>query len=346
MKPPSDPGSSRFSTPLLVTCASPTPTSSSHSSSKPRNSSIRVLQDSNAIMKWADETYATDAGYIASSSSKNNNIIFPFEREKRTSTNPLLRALKLNDNADDDDERIGTTLYHDRQRVEELNKIFEKLGHFTRRLTYHHLLAREDADPALFLETAAANVGKNSLQFKLFQLFQSPITQYLIRGTGAKDAEKAHTQARKRIDELFDLADEICCNNSNSSSNSSSSSNGGSKGGGRASDYLVGGKFSAADITFATAAAPLLFVQPWEGYGAYVPQIEFLPDSLRDLVKQYRSHPSGQRALRMFRRHRGERQIPCNPPLPNQEPPHGILGGSDERGGGPGAGGGIGPGVV
>lgn len=63
-------------------------------------------------------------------------------------------------------------------------------------------------------------------------------------------------------------------------------------------DYIVGHRFTAADLSFACMAAPILCVQPWEGYGGYLPPVEDLPDELRTVVAAYRAHPAGQFAMR------------------------------------------------
>lgn len=100
-------------------------------------------------------------------------------------------------------------------------------------------------------------------------------------------------------------------------------------------DFIVpGDRLSAADISFAALAAPVLMVQPWEGYGGALPAIEKLPPDFQDLVRALRAHEAGQFAVRMFRTHRGERQIPCYPPLPG-----GSGSGSGGAGGGGGGGG-------
>jgi len=101
-------------------------------------------------------------------------------------------------------------------------------------------------------------------------------------------------------------------------------------------DFLLPGeRFTAADISFCALAAPVLMVQPWEGFGGALPPIDRLSDEFRSLVAQLRSHEAGQYAVRMFRTHRGERQIPGSPPLLT-EPPHGILGRAEDGEGLPG----------
>ncbi len=65
--------------------------------------------------------------------------------------------------------------------------------------------------------------------------------------------------------------------------------------------YLVGDAFSAADLTFACMAAPVL--APTE-YGSPLPRVDELPPALRELVEELRLHPAGAYALRLFREER------------------------------------------
>src|SRR5436305_8806466 len=65
--------------------------------------------------------------------------------------------------------------------------------------------------------------------------------------------------------------------------------------------YLCGERFSAADLTFASLAAPMLM--PPE-YGVPLPQPEELPVAMAATVRELREHPAGAYALRMFREER------------------------------------------
>jgi glutathione S-transferase len=66
--------------------------------------------------------------------------------------------------------------------------------------------------------------------------------------------------------------------------------------------YLVGDRFSAADLTFASMAAP--FLLPAE-YGTRLPDRDEAPPALKELVDAFRGHPAGVHGLRMFREERG-----------------------------------------
>ncbi len=61
--------------------------------------------------------------------------------------------------------------------------------------------------------------------------------------------------------------------------------------------YLVGDRFSAADLTFAALAAPC--VAP-PVYGTPLPQPDDMHDAMRAAVLRWRAHPAGAFALRMF----------------------------------------------
>ncbi len=65
--------------------------------------------------------------------------------------------------------------------------------------------------------------------------------------------------------------------------------------------YLCGECFSAADLTFASLAAPMLM--PPE-YGVPLPQPEDLPVAMAATVRELRTHPAGAYALKMFREER------------------------------------------
>jgi glutathione S-transferase len=65
--------------------------------------------------------------------------------------------------------------------------------------------------------------------------------------------------------------------------------------------YLVGGRFSLSDMSFANALGPL--VLPPE-YGGPLPTFDEMPPELQGVVKEMQSHPAGKFALRIYRDHR------------------------------------------
>lgn len=61
--------------------------------------------------------------------------------------------------------------------------------------------------------------------------------------------------------------------------------------------FLVGGRFSAADLSFAALAAPAL-APPI--YGTPLPQPADMSAEMAEAVLRWRSHPAGEFALRLF----------------------------------------------
>ncbi len=61
--------------------------------------------------------------------------------------------------------------------------------------------------------------------------------------------------------------------------------------------FLLGDRFTAADLTFAALSASVLMPH---GYGVELPPVEELPDGMREQVQEFREHPAGRFALRMF----------------------------------------------
>jgi glutathione S-transferase len=61
--------------------------------------------------------------------------------------------------------------------------------------------------------------------------------------------------------------------------------------------YLCGDRFTAADLTFAALAAPVLMPA---GYGVPLPAPDELPAHAAEVVRELRAHPAGAHALRMF----------------------------------------------
>ena len=65
--------------------------------------------------------------------------------------------------------------------------------------------------------------------------------------------------------------------------------------------FLVGDRFSAADLTFAALAASVVLP---EEYGVPLPQPEVLHEPLASGVRRFREHPAGAFALELFRTER------------------------------------------
>jgi glutathione S-transferase len=65
--------------------------------------------------------------------------------------------------------------------------------------------------------------------------------------------------------------------------------------------FLLGDRFTAADLTFAALSAAVLAP---EDYGVELPKLEELPSGMREQVEAWRRHPAGQFALRIYRKQR------------------------------------------
>ncbi len=77
--------------------------------------------------------------------------------------------------------------------------------------------------------------------------------------------------------------------------------------------YLLGDRFSAADLCFACSVAPALLVGPEEGYGGVLPPLDQAHPNARAFAQDLRASAAGEFAMRLFREERGERQILCKP---------------------------------
>ena len=199
-------------------------------------------------------------------------------------TTPVLVAGKrvLTDSTDilrfiDDEHAEGWRPYPTdsqlRVEAEELEEIFDtRLGPHTRRLAYYHLLQEN----RLFLASVLAGVG--GVERALFKGL-APAVKKLMR-IGMKINEEGAERSLGRVREVFDTVGELLAD-------------------GRS--YLVGETFSAADLTFAALAAPVLLPK---GYGSPLPSLDELSSELLALIEEFRSSPAGLFALRIYRDHR------------------------------------------
>lgn len=79
--------------------------------------------------------------------------------------------------------------------------------------------------------------------------------------------------------------------------------------------FLVGDRFTAADLAFACMLAPAILPSPAEGYGGYLPPPDRIAPPAAELAREIRDRPAGRFALRLFAEERGERQVPAKPLL-------------------------------
>lgn len=148
----------------------------------------------------------------------------------------------------------------------------EALGPYTRRLIYAHLL---DV-PALL--TPRPETGLSRWERQTVRWAGPLLRAVLRRGVGAVPARLP--RAIERVDNAFaEVGKRV------------------GEGG-----YLVGDRFTAADLTFAALAAPLLFPP---NYGSsWMPAFDVLPRGLRELIERLRATPAGRYALRLYQEER------------------------------------------
>jgi glutathione S-transferase len=166
-----------------------------------------------------------------------------------------------------------------RTEVEELVDRFDRrLGPATRRLAYFSVLG-DSSELRRVIEPRIPAVER-----VLFRAAEPAIVAFLRKGLRI-DAEGVR-RSEARVFEVFDEVETRLAR------------------GGR---YLVGDRLTAADLTFAALAAPVLL--PPE-YGWPLPSIERGPPALRALSKRFRARKAGGFALDLYHDERQRSGIP------------------------------------
>ncbi len=149
------------------------------------------------------------------------------------------------------------------------------LGPHTRRFIYHHLFENDLSLSDLFTQDVVARWQVRALRLIGPALKAAMVNDMAINARAAENSRKIFETEFERVAEL--LQD------------------------GR--QYLCGNAPSAADITFAALAAPVLL--PAE-YGAKLPDLKALrPDStIHAIVDGYRNTVAGSFAMRLYAKHR------------------------------------------
>ena len=171
----------------------------------------------------------------------------------------------------------------ERSEVQRLLELFDtRLGVASRLWLYTWVLD----DVPTFLALLGSGLGARGRR-ALGRLH--PVVRPLIRQAFGVRSD-ARPRAAERIEEVFAHADE-------------------QRGG---SAYLVGDRFTAADLTFAALGAPL--VAP-PSYGVALPPLDQVPEAFRSALERWRSTPSGAAILAVYERHRLEppRSTPTTP---------------------------------
>jgi glutathione S-transferase len=174
--------------------------------------------------------------------------------------------------------RIGAggpgPLFPDPAVRELVDRFGEELGPHTRLVGYWHAFRSRTAVRTL----AAKNVGPfQGLAFRAMAPFGKG---FIKRGLGVTDARCRDAMDRVRA-QLALVEDRLA-----------------------QGPYLVGGSFTAADLTFASLMAPVLLVSRAEGYGATLPDLDQFAADAREVVAEMRATRGGRFALDMFSRYR------------------------------------------
>jgi glutathione S-transferase len=163
----------------------------------------------------------------------------------------------------------------DAAEVERLVQLFDqKVGPATRRIAYFYLID----DLSAFARTALARSG--AVERAAFRVALPAIVQIIRRGLTIDEAGARRSE--ERLASVFDEVDARLA------------------GGGK---YLVGPQISAADLTFAALAAPILLPAQ---YGWPLPLLGETPDAFQLIVERYRSRPAGAWALRLYEQERNK----------------------------------------
>ncbi len=173
-------------------------------------------------------------------------------------------------------DRFGTeqtSLYpaeHAAQIEQIEQRVGEHLGPHTRRIAYYYLLA----DPKRLAWLMRSNTGR--VQYGIYAALSPVFRQALRRGLGV--SRPAMEASRERVwAEVEAFSDQL---------------------GDR--PYLLGDRFTAADIAVSCMLAPMLAPSPEEGYSARLPSPDDRPAELAPFIEEVRDSPIGRHALRMF----------------------------------------------
>lgn len=160
-----------------------------------------------------------------------------------------------------------------REEVEALTAFFDTdLGPHVRRYMYFYVLQRRS------LALSALTAGAPRFE-RLTLPFFFPVVRSLMRRSMRID-EAGAERSRAKVEAVFARVDALL-------------------GDGR--DYLVAGRFTAADLTFAALAAPI--ARP-PNYGVTLPPEDDLAADARAQLERWRATPAARHVLAMYRAHR------------------------------------------
>ena len=160
-----------------------------------------------------------------------------------------------------------------RTTVEALEDRFDEvLGPHTRRWVYFHLLPHR-AQLYQIMSRGVPQIESSLLTLAL------PIVVQAIR-KGLRITPEGAQRSIERVCAIFSEVDDLLKD-------------------GR--PYLVDGRFTAADLTFAALASPVLL--PEGGIAAY-PKVQDVPATMRERIEQLRDTDAGRFALRLYAQER------------------------------------------
>ena len=166
-----------------------------------------------------------------------------------------------------------------RRKVDELEERFDKdLGPHTRRWAYGQALPQTESLRSLW----ARDVPR--LEARVIQVL-TPLVRRLVR-TAYKITPENAQRSLERVHGVFRQVDELLND-------------------GR--QFLVGERFTAADLTFAALAAPALLPGQCR---AVQPALDDVPGAMRDEILRLRQTDAGRFALRMYSQERVRRLGP------------------------------------
>jgi glutathione S-transferase len=165
-----------------------------------------------------------------------------------------------------------------RREVDEFEELFDmELGPHTRRWAYAYLL------PQTKLIRDVWSRGAPRLEASLLPVI-TPLARRLVR-MAYKITPQGAQRSLERVRGVFQQVDERLS---------------------RGRRFLAGERFTAADLTFAALAAPVLF--PVECRAVY-PELEVVPAAMREEALRLRDTDAGRFALRMFSQERGRTSV-------------------------------------
>ncbi len=168
------------------------------------------------------------------------------------------------------DRYAGGALYPTPEVAELEKRFHDGLGAHSRRVAYFYAFS----DPTLLDRMAEENVG--AAQARWFKRFYPLVKRVLVERLMI-DRDTVE-KSRARVDRIFDETGELL----------------------RGRRYLVGDHFTAADLAFCCMAAPAILPTRAEGYGAWLPPVEAIPDEIRTTIERLRASDTGAYVLRMF----------------------------------------------